>query len=210
MGSILKKIIPTVPKSTDNLYNFDPQLINKWRPVKFDSGRTGFRVSKEEIGYLQAKMLQNGGSSLKTAQILWLLRRVFLVIWIVISIWRLVVLCVDKDKSDHSENVASFVACLIGILAFVILLRMIGDMFAQKASKQIRAFLNQQNAILYSKRGLGWRINSTCRYMQLGMDEGVTESMYQPPSVEVERQSDIIRVDDGDQKRLLESEDKLN
>ena len=181
MGSIIQSVFPTIPQSTENSYHFDPRIINAWAKPRFDPEKTKNRISNEEFLYLRDKVIQNGGSSIKIARFLWFLRRLLLLVWLAIFTWRFILIFTDNSH-EKSDLILQAVIYAVGILVLIILVRILGDYYAKRGTRNIKTFLNQQNTILYNRRNLNWRIHPTCVFMQLGMDEDAKGSLYVPPN----------------------------
>jgi len=169
----MQAMFPSIPKSSENNYSFDPKIVNKYGAVHFDASATKYRVSKEEFLYLRDKAIQNGGSSIKAAQILWLTRHILLLVWIALIVWKIIgIFTVSSDY--RSTAIVQLVIYFFSNLLIFLLIKFLGDYYAKQGCKGIKTFLNQQNNILYNKRGLHWKIHPTCAFMQLSIDEDST------------------------------------
>jgi len=182
MGNAFQSVFPSIPDSDEHNYFLDPKIVNPVGQVPFNDGATGFRVNKEEFLYLRDKAIQNGGSSIKVAQFFWHLRQFLCILWLAILVWRTIMLFTDTNV-EEADLVIDLVIYLASVLALIIISKIVGNYYAKQGAKGIKVFLNQQNAILYNKRGLNWKVHPACLYLQLEMQEYNGGASYIAPQV---------------------------
>ena len=182
MGNALQSVLPSIPNSDEKNYYIDPKIINPVGHVNFNSGATSFRVSKEEFLYLRDKSIQNGGSAIKIAQFLWYFRQFLILFLLAILVWRTILLFTDTSV-EESQLIIGLVIYFCSTIAVIIITKVLGNYYAKQASKGIKAFLGQQNSILYNKRGLNWKIHPSCVYLQLEMQDYNRGNSYTAPNV---------------------------
>jgi len=184
----------SIPASDENNYSFDPKIINKYGRVNFDPSATKFRVSKEEFLYLRDKAIQNGGPAIIIAQSIWFVTHILILAWLAITVWKIIAIFLAASDS-RSSAIISFVLYFFINLVILILAKFLGYYYAKQGCKGIKAFLNQQNNILYNKRGLHWKIHPACYFMQLSIDEDSRANNYVAPVITTGQDLDIQKGD---------------
>jgi len=187
-------MFPSIPPSDENNYSFDPKIVNKFGTVNFDPNATKYRVSKEEFLYLRDKAIQNGGSYIKIAQTLWFIRHILILAWLALVVWRIIAIFLVASDYRGSAIIQLVIYFFVSLVV-VIFIKFLGDYYAKQGCKGIKTFLNQQNNILYNKRGLHWKIHPACHFMQLSIDEDSRPNNYIAPVIGAGQDTEIKKGD---------------
>jgi len=150
------------PKSTPSDYYFDPRVATMG-PRRFNTEKTQSIVSDLEFEEMRKEMIIAGGSTLKTAQLLYVL----MVTCMTICFTWWAVRFTLAVTGIHRFSVTTIVISIVLTILTNVSLNIIWRIHMRRAAKDIQVMFDRLNKEVYSERGIHWGTRQTLSYIHI-------------------------------------------
>jgi len=159
----------SIPKSTETDYYWDPKLVTSGEP-NFEPAQVSNKISKQEFSEMRQTMRSAGGEDLKSANLLFIVLRVYIVLFIETFVGILIFGLALTERIENLKNalLINFVVWIIPSFAFLCW----SHYYVRKAYKKICKVL-ELSGKLYLLRGIVWIMSKDLMFVQIKVVEGL-------------------------------------
>lgn len=173
----------TMPKFTETDFYWDPKLITNGEP-NFEPAQVSNKISKQELSEMRQTMRTAGGEDLKSANLIFIVLRVYTVLFIEAFVGILIfgLALVEKPGNLTTPLLINFVAWSVPSLGFLCW----SHFYVRKAYGKICKVL-ELNEKLYLARGIVWIVRKDLAYVQIKIFEGLDLQQFSSGSGQVKQ-----------------------